>query len=225
MLKSIPRMIRPPLLLATATIVAAFPGVGPVGTPRATAGPATFGQVTQWTFDADVAGGLPAGAQVFSGTWAVRAEPDAPTRPNVLCQTGMAEFPALTLGGPVYTDVVIEVRFKPISGHEDRAGGIIFRIQDRDNYYILRANALEDNVNFYKYVLGRRSFIAGGARKVPSGTWQDLRVEATGTRLLGFLNGQRVVEATDSTFRTGRVGLWTKADSVTCFDNIRATAR
>ncbi len=181
--------------------------------------------VLRWTFDADPVGGLPRGAVVFSGTWAVRAEPDAPSPPNILCQTGVAQFPAIVLTDAVYADLVLSVRFKPISGREDRAGGLIFRVQDRDNFYILRANALEDNVNFYKYVGGRRQSIREGTARVPSGQWQTLRVEATGNRIRGFLDDRLIVEATDDTYKAGRIGLWTKADSVSCFDDVHLTAR
>ncbi len=181
--------------------------------------------VLRWTFDADPVGGLPRGAVVFSGTWAVRAEPDAPSPPNVLCQTGVAQFPAIVLADAVYANLVLSVRFKPISGREDRAGGLIFRVQDKNNYYILRANALEDNVNIYKYVGGRRRLIREGATRVRSGQWQTLRVEATGNRIQGFLDDRLVVEATDDTYKAGRIGLWTKADSVTCFDDVHLTAR
>ncbi len=181
--------------------------------------------VLRWTFDADPVGGLPRGAVVFSGTWAVRAETDAPSPPNVLCQTGVAQFPAIALTDAVYADLVLSVRFKPISGREDRAGGLIFRVQDKDNYYILRANALEDNLNIYKYVGGRRRSIREGATRVRSGQWQTLRVEATGNRIQGFLDDRLVVEATDDTYKAGRIGLWTKADSVTCFDDVHLTAR
>ncbi len=184
----------------------------------------TPAQVVRWNFDTDPVGGLPQGATIFSGNWAVRAEGDAPTPPNALCQVGTAEFPALSLSDTVYSDVVISTNFKPISGSTDQAAGIIFRIQDKDNYYILRANALENNVNIYKYAGGRRSTIKEGSAKVVSGKWQELRVEAIGNRIRGFLNGQLVVEATDDTYTAGKVGLWTKADSVTCFDNVTASA-
>src|SRR5215207_311527 len=159
---------------------------------------------------------------VFSGTWEVRAEADAPSPPNALCQTGTATFPAFSLGDAVFADVVVATRFKPISGREDRAAGLIFRIQDKDNYYILRANALENNVNFYKYAGGRRSSLKEARAQVPSGQWQELRVEAAGNRFRGFLNGEQVVEVTDDTYQAGQVGLWTKADSVTCFDDVEA---
>ncbi|MDP9251511.1 MAG: DUF1080 domain-containing protein, partial [Chloroflexota bacterium] len=89
--------------------------------------------------------------------------------------------------------------------------------------YILRANALEGNVNLYKYAGGQRSGIKDGGAKVTAGQWQELRLQISGDRLRGFLNGQLVVEATDGTYKAGRVGLWTKADSVTCFDDVVVT--
>ncbi|MBJ6749463.1 family 16 glycoside hydrolase [Geomonas anaerohicana] len=161
---------------------------------------------------------------MFSGTWAVKAESDAPSPSHALCQTGSARFPAIVLSDKVFADVTVSTRFKPVSGNEDRAAGIIFRIQDQDNFYILRANALEDNVNIYRYVGGARQAIKEGAGKVPSGTWQELRVEVKGNDIRGYLNGKLVVEARDDTFRGGGIGLWTKADSVTCFDDVKATA-
>jgi Domain of Unknown Function (DUF1080) len=186
----------------------------------------TSSAVAEWNFDADPVGGLPKGAIVFSGTWAVRAENDAPSAPNALCQTGNATFPALSLGDAVYSDFATSVSFKPISGNTDRAAGIIFRTQDKDNYYIVRANALENNVIIFKYVRGNRLTISEGAGKVATGQWQELGVEVSGNRIRGLVNGAAVVEATDDTFKTaGKIGLWTKADSVTCFDNVQVKAK
>ena len=176
----------------------------------------------RWGFDSEPTEAISVGGTIFSGTWEVRNEADAPSQPNALCQTGTATFPALSLGDPVFGDVVVTTRFKPISGREDRAAGLLFRIQDPDNYYILRANALENNVNFYKYAGGRRSSLKEAKAHVASGEWQELRVEAVGNRFRGFLNGQQVVEVADDTYQAGQVGLWTKADSVTCFDDVEA---
>jgi hypothetical protein len=176
-------------------------------------------------FDSDAAGGLPNGAQSFSGQWAVRAEAGAPSPPNALCQTGTAEFPAISLDPRPYTDLTLRARFKPISGRTDQAGGLIFRIQDKDNYYILRANALENNVNFYMYRGGTRSSLRGSNSPVAAGGWQELRVDVQGSQFRGFLNGQQVTDARDDSYTTGGIGLWTKADSVTCFDDVEVTAR
>lgn len=177
-----------------------------------------------WTFDDVAEGALPDETEVLIqprfGGWMVRAEADAPSAPSALCQTGIAEYPSLALSSVVYGDQVISARFKPISGIVDQAAGVLFRIQDADNYYILRANALEGNVNFYKYASGRRSLITEGQATVISGQWQELRVEVVGNHFSGYLNNQLVVEATDDAYSAGRPGLWTKADSVTCFDDV-----
>jgi hypothetical protein len=211
---------RAALLLACALATASC--ASPATTIYASAGPDAASAI--WTFDQDTAGTPPKGSEAFSGQWAVRAESDAPSAPSALCQTGNATFPAIALSPTVYGDLTVTVRFKLISGKEDQAAGVIFRIQDKDDYYILRANALEGNVNFYKYAGGSRSSIKEGSAKVTSGQWQELRVEAAGERLRGFLNGALVVETTDTTYKAGRVGLWTKADSVTCFDDVTVKA-
>jgi hypothetical protein len=135
----------------------------------------------------------------------------------------MAEYPSIAPSADVFSNMVMSTRFKPISGRVDQAAGLLFRIQDANNYYILGANALEGNVNFYKYASGRRSLIAEGQASVASGQWQDLRVEVVGNQFRGFLDGLLVVEASDDAYAAGRPGLWTKADSVTCFDDVQIT--
>jgi hypothetical protein len=179
-------------------------------------------QPLHWSFDEDQNGGLLDSTVVFSGRWGAQREAGTPSQPQSLCQSGTAEFLAIVLSDAVFADVVLTASFKPISGREDQAAGLIFRIQDKDNYYILRANALENNVNFYKYAGARRSSLKEGSAQVPSGRWQELRVEAIGNTFRGFLNGQQVVEATDDTYQAGQIGLWTKADSLTCFDDVSA---
>ena len=218
------RILHLPLYLLVLVVMVAgcvSPAATPATTMPPTPGTATTPTLTlrRWTFDTDLVGGPPQGATVFSGNWSVRSESNTSSAPNALCQTGSATFPAMTLSDAVYTDVIVQTRFKPVSGSIDRAAGIIFHVQDRDNYYIVRANALENNVNIYKYVNGSRSTLKEGAAKVLSGQWQELRVEVVGRRIRGFLNGQLVVETSDDTFKSGSVGLWTKADSVTCFDD------
>src|SRR5258708_13965070 len=116
------------------------------------------------------------------------------------------------------------VRFKPVSGKDDQAAGIIFRVQDKDNYYILRANALEDNVIFFRYASGSRTTLKEGSVKVPSGQWQELKLEVEGNRFRAYLDGQLAVEATDDAYPPGGLGLWTTADSETCFHALPAPA-
>lgn len=193
------------------------------GTQAPTAPPgstAPAGHTERFTFDENAT--APA---AFDGTWAVRAESGTSSSPNALCQTGQATFPAIALTTGNYRDGVFSVRFKAISGKEDQAAGIIFRVVDKDNYYVLRANALEGNVNFYTYVNGKRSSLKESSVQVAAGSWHELRVEVDGQNMTSFLDGTKLVTATDATFASGRAGLWTKADSQTCFDDLTATAR
>jgi hypothetical protein len=120
------------------------------------------------------------------------------------------------------------VKLKPVSGKEDQAGGIVFRFKDANNYYVVRANALEGNVVLYKTVNGKRSSLQVKGRMfgygidtdVPNGKWSVLRVEFAGNLFTVFYAGKKLFEVEDDTFRDeGAVGLWTKADSVTLFDD------
>jgi len=187
---------------------------------QSSAPPAAFSTEETRNFDEDPSGGPPPGSEVFSGIWEVRPESDAPTEPNALCQTGETEFPALALSDEEYTDLALVTNFKPISGQEDQAAGLIFRVQDEGNYYIVRANALEDNVGIYKYKDGRRKEIQSEPTDVEQGEWQELRVEVTGNEIRALLGKKEVAKTTDDEFTTGGVGLWTKADSLTCFDDV-----
>ncbi len=221
----------PHRLRVTLSVPLALASLAPTGCtrstnrePRSAAGsPAPAGQVSTYTFDAE--GGLPAHSEVFAGDWRPRPEPGTPSNPNALCQSGVHQFPAIALGPDNYQNLVLTARFKAISGKEDQAAGLIFHVQDKDNYYILRANALENNVNFYVYAGGQRSVLNEGQATVSAGQWHELRAEITGQHMTGYLDGKQVVASTDNRFGAGRIGLWTKADSVTCFDDVTATAR
>jgi len=191
--------------------------------PGAVASPSAGASTRKWNFDADPVGSLPAGAQSFSGQWAVRVEPDAPSPPNALCQTGQAEYPAIGLDSTQLTDLTLVMHFKPISGKTDQAGGLIFRVQDKANYYIFRANALENNAIFFTYVNAGRSQLTSGDAKVASGSWHELRVEVRGNAFRGFVDGKQVVDAIDDRYKSGGIGLWTKSDSVTCFNDVEVT--
>jgi len=118
-------------------------------------------------------------------------------------------------------DVDVSLRFKPVAGKVDQAGGIAVRLSDADNYYVARANALEDNVRFYRVVKGRREELQGVNTKVASNQWHQLGLRAAGDRFTVTFDGKPLFTATDRTFaNAGRVALWTKADSVTRFDTI-----
>lgn len=173
-----------------------------------------------WTFDTIPSAGLPPGADPFSGAWGVRVEDGAPSPPNALCQAGSGRDAALSLGDATYADAVLSARLKLISGRTGQAAGLLFRIQDKDNYYVLGADVLEKRVRLYKYAAGRLTAIQDGSAAVTTERWQLMRIEATGNRFRGFLDDQMVVEAVDDALPAGRVGLWTKADSITCFDDV-----
>jgi hypothetical protein len=120
-------------------------------------------------------------------------------------------------------DVDISTRFMPVAGKVDQAGGIVIRLTSADDYYVVRANALEDNVRFYRVVGGRREMLASANTKVSSKVWHALGIVAKGDRFTVSFDGQELFTANDNTFtRAGKVGLWTKSDSVTWFESIEA---
>jgi hypothetical protein len=151
----------------------------------------------------------------------VEKDDSAPSKPNVLKQSGQATYPVCIKDDTNLKDGFVEVKFKPISGKEDQAGGVVWRAKDSNNYYIARANALEDNVRFYRVVKGDRHQIEGVSLKIPSDIWQVLGLRAEGDKFTVMLNGKELFTATDRTFTgPGLVALWTKADSVTHFDQM-----
>lgn len=186
---------------------------------------------TKVTFDGGP--GLPTGWQTGitgkgQAKWEIVADDSAPSKGKVLKQSGEATFAWAAKTDEKIKDGFAEVKFKAVSGKEDQAGGIVFRFQDGNNYYIVRANALEDNVVLYKTVAGKRSslqvkgrmFGYGVDTKVPQGKWNSLRVEFKGNLFTVCLNGKKLFEVEDATFaEAGAVGVWTKADSLTLFDD------
>jgi hypothetical protein len=152
--------------------------------------------------------------------WEVVADDTAPSKPNVLKQSGEATYPVCIKDDASLKDGFVEVKFKPISGKEDQAGGVIWRCKDAYNYYIARANALEDNVTIYHTIKGKRTEKKRTDTKVSSNAWHTLRVDFHGNHFTVTLDGKKAIEWTDDTFKdAGKVGVWTKADSVTLFDD------
>ena len=152
--------------------------------------------------------------------WEVVADDSAPSKPNVLKQSGEATYPVCIKEDTSLKDGFVEVKFKPVSGKEDQAGGVIWRCKDADNYYISRANALEDNVTIYHTIKGKRTEKKRVEMKVSSGQWHTLRVDFQGNRFVVTFDGKKALEWQDETFKdAGKVGVWTKADSVTLFDD------
>jgi len=191
-------------------------------------------------FDDQVPGGPPQGFTCSltgngrAGLWAVVRDDTAPSPPLALVQkdadTTSYRFPVCVLDEPTATDVDVSVRFKPLSGSVDQAAGLVWRFRDKDNYYLVRANALEGNVVLYKVVAGKRTDIDpkgaglwayGRKARVASGVWGTLRVVVKGGIFEAFVDGQKLFAAEDDTFTgPGKVGIWTKADSVTHFDDL-----
>src|SRR5438445_5483278 len=158
--------------------------------------------------------------------WTIERDDTAPSKPNVLKQSGEATYPVCIKDDTNLKDGFVEVKFKPISGKEDQAGGVIWRVQDANNYYISRANALEDNVTIYHTINGKRVAFKSINTKVTSGVWHTLRVDFAGNKFTVTFDGNKVIDATDESFANARkVGVWTKADSVTEFDNFTYGAK
>src|SRR6266576_5931109 len=176
-------------------------------------------------FDSDMVAALPNGwiAGVTgrgSSRWIVEADQSAPSKPNILKQSGRGEFPWCVLRGAALADGFVEVKFKTLSGNEDQAGGVVWRWKDGDNYYVARANALENNVSLYYTRNGRRTTIKYVDAPVPGNTWHTLRVEFSGKKMRVSLDGKQYIEMEDDHIAgSGAVGVWTKADSVTLFDD------
>jgi len=154
------------------------------------------------------------------GKWSIEEMAGAPSGQRVLVQRAVENaFNVIVAPAGPYGDVDVSMRFKPMSGQEDASGGIVFRFHD-GKYYVIRANALEDNFNLYYYDRGRRE-ITGVRVPAPAlGQWHTVRVVAVGDHIQGYLDGTLLLDRRDSRFRSGRVGLWTKADSVTAFDDL-----
>jgi len=176
-------------------------------------------------FDDMKAGVPPPGwtaTQTGSGTakWTVDKDNSAPSKPNVLKQSGQATFPVCFKNGTSIKDGFVDVKFKPIAGKEDQAGGVIWRLQDANNYYIARANALESNVTIYHTVKGKRTEKKRTKMNVISGQWHTLRVDFNGSHFTVTFDGKKAIDWDDNTFKdAGKIGVWTKADSVTAFDD------
>ena len=152
--------------------------------------------------------------------WSVEQDATAPSRPNVLKQSGQATYPLCLKDDSSVKDGFVEVKFKPISGREDQAGGVVWRAKDGNNYYIARANALEGNVTLYHTINGRRTEKKRANVKVATNQWHTLRVDFQASHVAVSFNGQKALEWDDETFTdAGKVGVWTKADSVTLFDD------
>jgi len=183
---------------------------------------------TIWSFESDEVDKPPAGfefattAKTPAGKWVVRKDGEA----KVLAQTDAdktnGRYALALVKDSTYKDLKLSVRARPISGEVDQAAGLVWRCKDADNYYLVRSNVLESNVRLYRVVNGNRTKFAGKEEvKLKAGEWHTLRVEHKGNAIKVFLNDAQLFEAEDKSFPdAGKIGLWTKADSVTEFDDL-----
>lgn len=182
---------------------------------------------TTWSFDKDEVGKGPAAFEVFTsgdaaGQWSVVA--DGSNR--ALAQTNTTKddrrFSMAVVKEASFTDLRLSVKARPVSGEIDQAAGLVWRLQDDKNYYLVRTNALEKNIRLYRVVNGNRIKFAGREEiMLKAGEWHTIRVEHRGDKIAVYLNDNKMFDAEDRTFdKAGKVGVWIKADSVTWFDDL-----
>jgi hypothetical protein len=210
---------------------------------------ALWGTATQtFNFDAAKPGSAPPGWTVTPNPqWEILKDPTAPSQPYVFAQISHsasgdaggdapdARCPLAILNERDVKDGDLSVKVKPVAGKEDRAGGLVFRYRDPDNYYVVGANALENSIMLYKVVDGKRTALAtrgtrpksyGVTHPVPVNQWSVLKVQFQGPKFSVYFNHRRLFEVLDSTFRqSGKVGLWTRADGITYFDDFRIAGK
>jgi hypothetical protein len=188
------------------------------------------------TFDRDDLGRLPKGwtAGVTGGkaegsVWKLEEDKDAPGGPLVLCQTSKNPGPVFNVcicDEGKYKDLDISIAFKPREGKRDQGGGIIWRVQDKDNFYIVRMNPLENNFWLYRTVAGRRVSLKRVPAKAERAKWHTMRVVMVGNKMQCYLNDKLMIEHTDDTFtEEGKIGLWSKADAQSSFSDIKVTPK
>src|SRR5262252_5793375 len=163
---------------------------------------------------------MPEGWEVVSGKWGVEDIAGASGNGRALVQRATNnEFNVIVAPSGPYTDIDVSVRFKPIAGREDASGGIVFRFAE-GHYYVVRANALENNFRLYAYERGRYQLATARVQPPALGQWHTIRVVAVGEHIQASLNGALLLEHRDARYGAGQVGLWTKADSITAFDDL-----
>jgi hypothetical protein len=189
-------------------------------------------QAQLWTFDADAPGTLPRDFIVGTlfdgrpaGEWKVLQKSDAPSPPHVFAQLmgkgAEHAYKVVLVEGSKSSDLELEVSLLAVDGKADMGGGLIWHAADDRNYYLTRANPLEQNIRIYRVVKGVRQMIQNFDHIIDVRRWHKLRVNMKGCRVQVLFDSKLIFELCDDTFKEGRVGLWTKSDAVTYFDNLR----
>lgn len=184
--------------------------------------------VRLWSFDADKAGAIAKGFTNEVGEWKVVADDTAPSKPNALAQSAKSDRPTFNvtlISDTHYKDVDISVKMKSVAGQIDQGGGVVWRAKDAKNYYVARYNPLEDNYRVYKVENGRRTQLQNADIKHSDG-WHTLRVTMQGDHIECYYDGKKYLDHKDSTFKdAGKIGLWTKADAQTHFDDLTVSGK
>jgi hypothetical protein len=219
------------------TWAAAFGAAGSPGRSKGQKGAKQQAQSRMWGFDRVAPGKLPGGWKVAEtngkgkpGTWQVVRDPNAPSAPNVLALTKTENtrntYNLLLAGRTRYQDLELEVKVKAVSGKEDQGGGPLWRAADPNNYYLTRWNPLENNLRLYYVQAAKRTQIANADITTDPKAWHTLKVTHIGNKITVAFDGKTLIEKEDATFSApGRIGLWTKADAATAFDDLKVEPR
>jgi hypothetical protein len=182
-------------------------------------------RVRRWSFDSDQQGAPPAGWSAPIGTWAVAASEGAPSGARVLVQTAANASPVFNIAlvdDASHADSDISTRVRAIKGRIDQGGGVVWRAKDARSYYIARYSPLEDNYRVYYVQNGRRRQLGSADVKLEHEAWHTVRVRMVGNHIEGYLDGEKHLDVRNDTFKeAGKVGLWTKADAHTEFDDLQ----
>jgi hypothetical protein len=182
-----------------------------------------------WTFDNDKPGQIAGGFSNETGDWKVVADYSAPSKPNVLAQmakSSASTFNLALLGDLQFKDVDVSVKMKAMAGKSDQGGGLVWRAKDAKNYYVVRYNPLEDNLRIYRVVKGTRSAPLQDITIKHVDGWHELRVIMSGDRIECYYDGKKYMDFRDATFKeAGNIGLWTKADAQTQFDDLTVSGK
>jgi hypothetical protein len=182
-----------------------------------------------WTFDNDKPGQIAGGFSNETGDWKVVADASAPSKPNVLAQmakSSSSTYNLSLLGDLQFKDVDVSVQMKSVAGKLDQGGGLVWRAKDAKNYYVVRYNPLEDNLRLYRVVKGTRSAPLQDMTIKHADGWHELRVIMSGERIECYYDGKKYMDFRDATFKeAGKIGLWTKADAQTQFDDLTVSGK
>ncbi len=192
-------------------------------------------ETKRWIFEATTIGALPKNwttvkmGEGMGNVWKILEDPSAPKGPKVLAQTSVAGpsrmFNLCVADQTKFTDVDLNVAMKAVEGKIDQGGGLMWRYKDANNYYIARMNPLEENFRVYKVVDGTRKQLGTADVEAPAGKWHTIRIVHKGDHIQCYLNGKAHLDVKDDTFKeAGKIGLWTKADAVTSFDDLSVSA-